>query len=186
MGSWLKRHQPGDAKLSKVEQRQFRAKMQGRVHSHPAAMRLLKNFRKYGRAGAEIYTQYDDGEGNTRYFDVLSTRLWCDKRKKIEPLEINERTVQYLLENGGVNPEHILNKRFDANVAPVIYLREASIGGGLLIDGAHRYVAFAQYARIQGIRVSVVPAYILKPSEWKTFVVPPDIAEFFRLGKGIK
>ena len=133
MGSWLKRNQLGDAKLSRDEQREFRAKMQGRVRSHPAAMRLLKNFRKYGRAGAEIYTQHDDGEGNPRYFHVLSTGLWCDKRKKIEPLEINERTVQYLLKNGGINPEHITNKSFDNDVAPVIYLRQASIGGGLLM-----------------------------------------------------
>ena len=159
----------------------LRAEMLGRLASHPVAKRLLANYRKYGRAGAEIYTQHDDGTGNPRYFDVLTARLWCDKRKQIEPLEFSEDLVRELSSNGGIDLEHLASKQFDKEVAPVIFLRGATIGG-LLIDGAHRYVAFARDAQKRGIRDSIrwVPAYILDPQDWKRFVVPPAVAKAFQ------
>ena len=142
----------------------------------------MSNYQRFGREAAEIYIQHDNGCGDERYFDVFSAKLWCAKEKPIEALEIDHSLVQELCSNGAIDFEHLKSLRFDRDVAPIIFLLEATVGGGLLLDGAHRYVAFAQEVQSTevGGLIRHVPAYILTPKGWKKFVVPAAVAEAFQ------
>lgn len=168
--------------MNRNERRRQRASVLGRFASHPTAKRLLENYQRYGREAAEIYIQNDDGSGIPRYFDVFSAKLWCAKYRRIEALEIDQKLVKELSSNGAVDFEHLKSKKFDEDVAPIIFLLEATIAGGLLLDGAHRYVAFAE--KVQELEMAEftrkVPAYVLEPKDWKKFVVPPLVAEAFQ------
>ena len=171
--------------MNRSERRKRRANVLGRVASHPSAKRLLSNCQRFGREASEIYIQHDDGSGAPRYFDVFSARLWCAKQRPIEALEIDHSLVLELCSNGAIDFEHLKSLRFDRDVAPIIFLLEATVGGGLLLDGAHRYVAFAQEVQsteIGGVSRQV-PAYILTPKDWKKFVVPPAVAEAFQFAE---
>ena len=134
----------GNVALNRNERRRQRASVLGRFASHPTAKRLLANYQRYGREAAEIYIQNDDGSGIPRYFDVFSAKLWCAKHRRIEALEIDQKLVKELTSNGAIDFEHLRSKKFDEDVAPIIFLLDATIAGGLLLDGAHRYVAFTE------------------------------------------
>ena len=151
--------------------------------SNQISRRLLSNYQKYGREGAEIFTQEDDGTGKARYYDVFSARLWCSEYCKPVALAIDPYLALRLEESGSLDPRHLATEQFDQDVAPVIVCRKASPSGDQLIDGAHRYVAFVRELREKGLEDShaCVPAYVLEPVVWKRFVIPFSVAKAFRL-----
>ncbi len=169
--------------MNRADRRKLRAEKLGKVSSHPVAKRLLSNYEKYGRISAEFYTQYDDGSGKPRYFDVFSAKLWCSRHKAIVPVIIDQAFVEELCRNGSINSEHLEMIEFTQEVAPVIFLNGATNNGQILLDGAHRYVAFAREIKDKELEDSVrmIPAYILEPKEWKQFVIPQAVAEAFQM-----
>ncbi|RYG57554.1 MAG: hypothetical protein EON56_02275 [Alphaproteobacteria bacterium] len=164
--------------MNRKERRPEGAVLFGSLASHPAVKRMIASCRRIGAPSPEIFTQHDDGTGKPRYFDVISARLWCDAHKPIEALDMDFDTVRELVSSGRIDPVHLARQRFDQEVAPVIFLRRATAGGGLLLDGAHRYVAFAHELMAKGLEstVNVVPAYLLEPVEWEKFILPAAVA----------
>ncbi len=120
----------------------------------------------------EVFRLDDDGSGRAVSFDIQSMKRWAAQRLNVEHLAIDWKRVDRLATNGTVNPDHIFDHTIHQKLEPIIICRDA--GGpreDVIVDGNHRYVAFALATKALGLNGLCIPAYILQPEQWRRFVI---------------
>lgn len=169
------------------ERRQALKRLGKTVLHDPATKRMLRNRRSRDDGATEVYIVDPlDGSGR-RFFDVCAMRKWC--KSNLEPLAapIDMGRVERLLESGAVDAEHIRNHTIIREPEPIIICRDgAGPGEDQIVDGSHRFVAFAMAAALANRLDMLVPAYLLMPDQWRQFLVPAHVAEAFAFDADLK
>ena len=165
--------------MGRNDRRRERSHNLGPAASHPMTKRIWANYKKYGDAALEIFTQYDDSNGKPRHFSVFEARMWCSANRSIYLTKLDFDLADAMQETGVVDADHLVTKKCTEDVPPITIFVGASAGSDRMVDGGHRYVAFANDVRAKGLKDQVrgAPAYIVEPSEWKRFVISVAIVK---------
>jgi hypothetical protein len=151
------------------------------VFDEPAMKRMMLNIeRGGGQAATEVYRL--DGKTPTEhlYFDVYSMREWSEKNAEKVLSSICWDRVKWLVNNGAIDVDRLMRHTIHEKMEPIIIGAEAAgPKNDQILDGAHRMVAYALAAAKAGLEGIPLPllAYLLKPHEWKKFVIPTRVAQ---------
>ncbi len=159
------------------ERRQARKTLDKRALSHPAARRILRNIRSgAGNAALETYQLDDDGTGKQVSFDVFSLNVWARANLPVESISVDWRRVDRLLESGAVDLERIADHTLKTEMTPLLICKDvAGSGQDQIVDGSHRYVAFAMATQALGLDGLCMPAFLLTSAQWRPFIIPDSV-----------
>lgn len=163
--------------------RQLRKQLGSRVMQHPYMKRMKRNLREGGIAATEVYRLDGATPDQHRYFDVYSMRKWTHANVKLVGTFLNWDRADHLITSGAVDPNRIRDHTINQQMEPVIIgVGACDNGSDQVLDGAHRYVAYALAAVSQGFQgvPLPMPAYFLEPGQWRQFLIPSFIAKALR------
>lgn len=165
--------------ISRNERRQLKRQLGVRVLQHPYVKRIQRNLKEAGDAATEVYRLDGDSPADHVYFDVYSMRKWALANVELVMTSLDWSRVHHLVESGAVDAERLFNHTIQHKMDPVIIgVSVCDNGSDLILDGTHRYVAYALQAASSGFEglPLPLPAYFLEPSQWRRFVIPNFIA----------
>ena len=88
--------------------------------------------------------------------------------------------VNRMRENGAINHERLSSHTTQQQMEPIIIgIDAAGPGEDQILDGSHRFFAYAMAASAAGYEGAPLPlpAYALKPEEWRQFLIPGFVAK---------
>lgn len=165
---------------SRNERRQLRKKVGRNIIDHPVMKRMKRNLREGGGdAATEVYRI--DGETPDRhlYFDVYSMRKWAVANVEEVVTVLNWERAERLIASGAIDRDRITEHTIHNQMEPIIIGIDAGgLGNDQILDGGHRYVAYALAATASGFAGAPLPlpAYPLTPAQWRKFLIPNFIA----------
>lgn len=120
---------------------------------------------------------------NGRNVHIASGRLvaWVQAHKaelEVAAVPITRASAEGFLRDNIVNDEHCMDLLFQilasGKIEPLLFCKDGQETGGrpdvLFVDGHHRYCVLAL-----PMGLSVAPAYVLEPEQWKDFQVEDDL-----------
>lgn len=145
--------------------------------------RMKRNMREGGDEATEVYRLDGETPNEHLYFDVFSMRKWALANAEEVGVTLDWNRAERLITSGAVDPDRIKDHTIRNTMHPVIIGRDAAgPGQDQILDGAHRYVAAALGATAAGMAGVPIPlpAYVLRPDEWRPFLIPHFIAQALR------
>ncbi len=151
------------------------------VLDDPAMKRMMLNIKRGGgRAATEVYRLDGKSPAENLYFDVYSMREWSEENAEKVWSTICWDRVKQLLNNGAIDVDRLKGHTIHQGMKPIIIGAEAAgPKNDQILDGAHTMVAYALRAKAAGCEGAPLPlpAYLLKPHEWKLFLIPRHVAQ---------
>lgn len=167
--------------------RQLKKELGPRVMQHPYVKRLKRNIREAGKAATEVYRLNGPTPDQHRYFDVYTMQKWTHEHLRPIGTFLNWDRAEYLITSGAVDPDRIRDHTIQHEMEPIIIgVGACHNGEDQILDGAHRYVAYAlsaTQAGLQGVPLPL-PAYVLEPGQWRQFLIPPFVVRALRFDEG--
>lgn len=162
------------------ERRLLRKKVGRRVLDHPVMKRMKRNLRDGGGdAATEVYRIEGKTPDEHRYFDVYSMRKWAVENLEEVITFLDWERAERLISSGAIDHSRITEHTIHNQMEPIIVgIEAAGPGNDQILDGGHRYVAYALAATAAGLAGAPLPlpAYSLTPQQWKQFLIPRFIA----------
>lgn len=163
------------------ERRQIKKQFGRRVLEHPAMKRMKRNLRAGGgNAATEVYRIDGDTPDQHLYFDVYSMRKWAVDNVEEVVTFLDWERAESLIASGAIDRSRITEHTIHNKMEPIIIgLDAAGFGNDQILDGGHRYVAYALAATASGFAGAELPlpAYPLTPDQWKQFLIPRFVAK---------
>lgn len=163
------------------ERRQLKKGIGRRVLDHPVMKRMKRNLREGGgEAATEVYRLNGPTPKEHLYFDVYSMRMWAIEYAEQVVSSLCWERVERMISSGAVDPQRIMTHTMHREMDPIIIgVDAAGAGEDHILDGAHRFVAYALAASSAGLvgQPLPLPAYLLKPDEWREFLIPHFVAQ---------
>lgn len=169
---------------SRYERRQLKKQIGRRVLDHPVMKRMKRNLREGGGdAATEVYRIDGDTPDQHLYFDVYSMRKWAIANVEEVTTFLDWERAERLITSGAIDRSRISEHTIQNQMEPIIIgIGAAGSGNDQILDGGHRYVAYALAATASGFAGAPLPlpAYPLTPDQWKQFLIPRFVAQALR------
>jgi hypothetical protein len=162
------------------ERRQIKKEVGRRVIEHPVTRRMMRNLREAGEAATEVFRLDGDTPDRHLYFDVYSMRKWSEAHGELVVSSLCWDRVERMMSNGAIDPDRLANHTMQQKMDPIIIgIDAAGPGDDQILDGSHRFVAYAIAASAAGFAGMPLPlpAYALTPDQWRRFLIPHFIAK---------
>jgi hypothetical protein len=107
-------------------------------------------------------------------------RKWATENAEMVVSSLDWERVEQLIASGAVDRNRIMDHTVHHQMDPIIIgIDAAGPGDDQILDGGHRFVAYAMAAAAAGMGGAPLPlpAYALQPNEWRQFLIPRFIAE---------
>lgn len=166
---------------SRNERRQLKKQVGRRVLDHPVMKRMERNLREGGGdAATEVYRIDGATPEQHLYFDVYSMRKWAIENVAEVTTFLDWERAERLITSGAIDRHRITEHTIHNQMEPIIIgIEAAGPKNDQILDGGHRYVAYALAATAAGFAGAPLPlpAYPLTPDQWKQFLIPRFIAQ---------
>jgi hypothetical protein len=110
-------------------------------------------------------------DGTNIHVNAEKLRLWCIENKpEIFLLPLRYELLNNFKRDNVVNPERVLELASRKDLAPIIMVKDGTIGGNgypnaILVDGHHRYAL----ACLRGQKY--IDGYFLEEAQWRPFQI---------------
>ncbi|WP_408076846.1 hypothetical protein [Sphingomonas plantiphila] len=142
---------------------------------------MKRNLREGGGdAATEVYRISGSTPDKHLYFDVYSMRKWAMANVAEVTTFLDWGRAERLISSGAIDRNRITEHTIHNQMEPIIIgIGAAGPGNDQILDGGHRYVAYALGATAAGLAGAPLPlpAYPLTPDQWKQFLIPRFIAQ---------
>lgn len=160
--------------------RELKRQLGSKVMQHPYMKRMKRNLKEAGKLATEVYRLDGETPDGHLYFDVYTMRKWTMAKVNVVGTFLNWERAEHLVTSGAVDPEWIRDHTISRTMEPVIIgVGACANGSDQVLDGAHRYVAYALAATAMGLQGAPLPmpAYFLEREQWRRFLIPNFIAK---------
>jgi hypothetical protein len=165
------------------ERRQRKKQLGRRVLDHPVTKRMKRNLREGGKAATEVFRLEGETPERHLYFDVYSMKKWAEAHGQLVVSTLCWDRVNRMRSNGAIDEDRLANHTTKQQMEPIIIgIDAAGPGEDQILDGSHRFFAYAMAASAAGMEGAPLPlpAYALEPAEWRQFLIPRFIAKAMR------